>query len=399
MNHKMKKIIIILSLVLILNFNVFSINWKNSPSSCPTEYNFVSCTGGQKQCGIETGSVDAPFCFDMSNLNAPSSSTTSNTDVSNLYDGGYLVNCDATDGSAPFCDNSGNFWCDRNNECYSTKKRSTTCLGGSFGAYECGSCRSGYLDCDGDGNVCEIIAGQTPYKANSHYVSCNTFACNYGYADLNGDGSGNDSDGCEVQIGGSCGNNAVLDSQGNCGCAVGYTDCNGEGIEQTDGCEILSGSSCEIGGVIGTYDICSCQINNVDYGTSGTEYLWSGGNPFLWLKQLGSGDVFKFTDKNNVSFSMNETGVFYNGTVFGGGNITISNESVSEFNETKLNETIDIRTENKMDKIISINNSILIFNGVNGSVKNSPINITGSGNLTGIECLIFKNGGKICSFE
>jgi len=149
--------------------------WVDNPVNCPssnqTEFPGQNCAP-EDICGDSSGTAQ---CFDTSTISAPSSTATSNTDQdggSFGFDGGYLVNCFVTaDAEAPFCDNGGSFFCDRNSTCFSTQSRDTTCTANVFGQSTCGSCRSGFNDCNADGGVCEIQNGAS-CGTNAEFNGC-----------------------------------------------------------------------------------------------------------------------------------------------------------------------------------------------------------------------------------
>lgn len=267
-------------------------NWQCHPTDCPVEYNAVSCTGGKLQCGIDPS--DNPYCFDMNSLNAPGSNDTSNSGDTNQggCNAGFVVNCEATDASEPYCDNSGGLWCNRNTTCYGVGRKSV-CLADIWsnesGASGCGACRT-------DGN--------------------NFFYC---------DGDFQDGDGCEVRVGTSCGSGTgTVDvsetcfdaNNGNCTSSTrldcddddsdsDLTTCNG-----ANGCEILNGGACTLAGLTGTYAGCNCNISTSVFRT-GTfiEYSTNDTQNFLWGKDYGSGFLFNLTnDGFNLTVGANESG-------------------------------------------------------------------------------------------
>ena len=289
----------------ILLFSIGSVSaayYVDDPNSCPTTYVSQNCLGGERMCGYSASTV---YCYDMTLLSAPGSTATSNTNYANA-DGGYVVDCEGFDGSAPHCDNGGNFLCDRNSGCYSNN-RDTICAANKFaadvGAYTCGDCRSGYLDCDGSGTsvpsdgVCEVRIGVTSYSSNSVYNATCGAVCASGYLDINGDGTGSDGDGCEIQIGGSC----------------------------------------SVGALSGTYDSGGNCVVSKSYFETGTETSYSSNDPLLWGNQYGSGQLLNLTNKGtNASFAINNSGciVFPDGSTqceagsgSGSGNITGSGAS------------------------------------------------------------------------
>ena len=295
----MKKILMLMLGMIFLSLAfVSSTYYVGDPNSCPTDYQSQTCSGTDLVCGYSDG---VTYCYDNALLTAPgSSSTTTGTGGTNYAcsdsscDGGFVTDCYSYDGGEPQCDNGGDFLCDRDSTCYN-KHVQTTCTGGAFITSSCSAtCTTNYFECDG---------GTT------------------------------DADGCEIHTGDSCGSatgTIVYDqcysaSAGNCTSST-RLDCDnsdGDGNPTTcnvgNGCEILDGGSCSVGILAGSYNGCSgavgnCEIDAIEYGISGVKQIWSGLLPFLWFQQFGAGDVFNFSDSNNVTFKQNTTGLFYNGT-------------------------------------------------------------------------------------
>lgn len=274
--------------------------WVNDPNNCPTSAQSQTCSGSDVVCGLSGGIT---YCYNPASLNPPSSTASSETDYSGSYNGGYILDCYAYDGSAPYCDNNGNMWCDRSSSCYNVGRK-TICnankWSGQTGATSCGTCRTNYFYCDGsytDPNGCELHSGQ----------SCGFGTGTYAY-------------------------NQCVGSTGNCTRTGNNMDCDNDDGDNneltcnggTNGCEVVNGSSCSVGGLPGTIQGCSggaglCVISPQDIATTGEEVKWSGTNPMLWITQLGSGEVFNFTDSNGISFFMNTTGLFWNGSLVGSG--------------------------------------------------------------------------------
>ncbi|MCK5610431.1 hypothetical protein KAR91_51640, partial [Candidatus Pacearchaeota archaeon] len=264
-------------LVLVTGFTSAA-NWQSDPSNCPVEYNSVSCTGGDLQCGID-GASGGPYCYDMSSLVPPSSSASSSSLFSGSYNGGYLVNCEATDAGEPYCDNSESFWCNRDSSCDDVG-RETDCTADAWETFTCGSCQSDYNYCDGS------------------YV---------------------DGDGCEIAIGGDCGNDtgtyaSTCDgASGNCTATTNY-DCNDDDGDSNlatcngaDGCEISEGGACTVGSLSGTYSGCSCVVSKSTYET-GTfiEYLVDAASgSMLWFKNFGDGWLINATNNLGETWGVN----------------------------------------------------------------------------------------------
>jgi hypothetical protein len=290
----MRKIILIIGMVFLIN--LVSAIWVDDPLDCPVEYNFVSCTGGELQCGIEGGS--APYCYDMTLLDPPSTNEVSNagdTYQSGLG-GGFILDCEDTDSGEPYCDNDEELWCNRDNVCYSTRKRKTNCVADAWVSSTCDTCRTGYLNCTGD------IEEQT--------------------------------DSCEVQVGVSpCGDGANnnIDSNCDCVCDANYYDCDSSGAGAGTGCDTRHGGDCSAGDLDGTYScsvgaggcyrggtqyICNCVVTKSNFET-GTETPYSTSDALLWGSQYGSGYLINMTNGSEMMFGVNNSGcvVFPDGTV------------------------------------------------------------------------------------
>ncbi|MCK5356755.1 MAG: hypothetical protein KAJ48_00035, partial [Elusimicrobiales bacterium] len=249
--------------------------WVDDPANCPaideTNYPGQNCDD-EMICGDLSGIAQ---CYNTSFINAPTASTTSNTNYSSSYDGGYILNCFATDSSPdPYCNNNNGWWCDRDSECYDVN-RNTVCVEGQMASSTCGTCRSGYTFCDGsytDGDGCEINIGTTPYPSE---------------------------------------NNAHYHSNGTCApeCNSGYLDCDSDLGTSGTGCEVQDGASCTFLGLPGTIQGCAdCILDLVNFQT-GVEAKFSTTSPLLWGTQYGSGPLVEITNYNASTTG----GVFYVG--------------------------------------------------------------------------------------
>jgi len=324
----MKKIIYIIMFV-VMAYLAFGADpkWVNDPNDCPAtdagNFSGQDCSPDQI-CG-ESGS-DIAQCFDMSTLSAPSSSTLSTTDQDDgSFDGGYILNCFvASDSASPFCDNDGDFFCDRNSTCQTTQQRQTNCTASVFGKSTCGICRSGFFNCFGNINCESTSTSDCDGSANNHYTTstCDdqaaggTCVCDTNFYAC--DGSETDADGCEINTaatcntGGTYADDECIGSSGNCtatgnnrdcddsdsdadqltcgtsgngceieltvtannsnsiyqtcstfSCTATFNDCNGAGSgADADGCEIEDGTSCTVGALSGLYSGCSGSIGN-----------------------------------------------------------------------------------------------------------------------------------------
>lgn len=290
-----------IGLLLLLSLGVIgfvsSAYYVTDPNNCPTEYQSQTCSGSDVVCGYSGG---VTFCYDPSGINPPSvdieTSTTNYACSDTACDGGFVIDCYYYDGSAPHCDNGNTGFCDRSSACYNVHRK-TQCTKDVFVTSTCTTCISGYNYCDGsytDADGCEIQTGSTNCEAGAynHYNSS-----------------------CE------------------CECDTNYLDCDGGGANSTNGCEVHDGASCTVGSISGTYDGCTCVVDK-SYFETGTfiEYL-TGGDQYamLWFKNYGDNATINATDKNNVSFIVNETGVYWNGSKIGltGEGETDTNCSVS----------------------------------------------------------------------
>ena len=296
---KLNKLFLIVGTLVLFSLNLASSAvYVDDPLNCPSApYQSQNpVVSGEQVCGYDSGVV---YWYDMNLLSAPVGDTTVDSTNYGSVDGGYVLDCEAYDGSSPHCDNGGNFLCDRASACYNVN-RQTTCDGGSFGSYTCATCRSGYTYCDGDyqdADGCEVRIGVTSYSSNSVYNATCGAVCASGYLDINGDGTGSDGDGCEIQIGGSC----------------------------------------SVGALSGTYDSGGNCVVSKSYFETGTETSYSSNDPLLWGNQYGSGQLLNLTNKGtNASFAINNSGciVFPDGSTqceagsgSGSGNITGSGAS------------------------------------------------------------------------
>ena len=220
--------------------------WVTNPANCPTTYQSQTCTGTKVVCGY-TGGIT--YCSEPGVVIAPSSPGTSNTDISGSFNGGFLIDCYAYQGSTPHCMPA---LCDRNSTCYTTNQRDTTCSANVFGASTCGNCRSTYLNCSG--YACGTQIGVTTYtQPHTTYLTCNSGQC-----------------------------------------SSGYQNCTG--ALETEGCLIQTGvTSCTTGGSPGVYGAsCSCVAvaqsdiyTNTFTNAFGSNWLWGNqSNPNGWLMNL-----------------------------------------------------------------------------------------------------------------
>ncbi|MDD5055304.1 MAG: kelch repeat-containing protein [Candidatus Peribacteraceae bacterium] len=351
---------------LLAPYSALATYYVNDPAECPAS---SSSYPGQQCptniCGIDSGILQ---CYDTSTISSPLISATSNTQYTSGIGGGYIIDCfSSLDSAAPYCDNNGSAYCNRDDSCYSTQKRATTCTANQFGAYTCGDCRSGYQDCAGD-STCEVITGSTNYpgednsnygsscsvQCDSSYLDCNanlgsavdgceihvggtcgggtsyavygascngsegSCACSSGYLDCNGDltvSSGT----CEIQVGGSCGTHAVYGaacdgSSGSCACSSGYYDCDASGPDAGNGCEVQTSTTCTTSeGASGTYSGCTC-VPDVSNFQTGTRSIYATPGALFQGQNLGTGSLIDIANGNGGGF-----------TVFNSGSLQIGN--------------------------------------------------------------------------
>jgi hypothetical protein len=433
----MLQIRIFFGLFIFLFFISFTFaQWVDDPADCPDAYQSQSCPDTSRVCGSNAGIT---YCYEPSNLLPPSINytTSSNVDDGSFDTGGYLISCLSFDGTAPHCDNNGAFWCDASIYCSNTKFRETICLENTFGSAVCGDCLSGRQNCTSDvcnvvtgltncasgannnigagcicqcdagfvdcnlggvetGDGCEILLGVTTNNSHSHYVTCNTFACDTNWLDCNGTGDGTDIDGCEINIGGVCGISATYDNvcagtSGNCTCSSNYYDCDnddGDGNILTtnnlgSGCEIQGGSSCNIGGAQGTYIGCTCVPDKSNFET-GTLSAYFTSNPLLWGAQYGTGWLLNLTNgATDKTFGIdNETCI-----VFSDGSRQCSAGSGGEENIWD-NDTSQIFIKIGYPNFLNIFDFLFINKtnnkvGIGTSTPQNELNVIGDVNATG----------------
>ena len=327
----MKKISILIIGIFLINL-VSAAYWVDDPADCPTEYQAQTCSGSDVVCGYYGG---VTFCYNPNNINPPTSSKTSTIDYTTKFNGGYLIDCYAYDGSAPYCNNYGNAWCDRSSTCYNVH-RYTVCTANQFGQYSCGSCISNYFYCDGsytDADGCEIHAGDSCGAGTGTIQYGECYSSTQGnctrisdYLDCDNDDFDNNeitcngANGCEVNpytsscnvvSGFTSGNHNHLTDCSTCECDSGYLDCDGSGPGNGNGCEVQDGGSCSIGGLSGTYDGCTCVVDK-SYFETGTfiEYQTnSSQGGMLWFKDYnGNNWLINISNVNNDTWAVNSSG-------------------------------------------------------------------------------------------
>jgi len=308
-------------------------------------------------------------------MSAPASGQTSTTQYTASLTGGYIIDCFAQpeDAAEPFCDNSGNWLCNRDATCYANPvNKLTVCTGA--GTFSCGNCRSGYQTCDGNAADCEVLTNSTNYPtgANNHYIAACGVECDTNYLDCDGEGA-DATDGCEILNGGTCASHAVYNgcSAGNgvCQCSSGYNDCNSDLalLGAGNGCEIHTGDACTTGqGVSGTYSACTC-VPSKSYFETGTQSVYSTDDPLLWGQQVGTGQLMNFWNADEEIFSLT-----------GSGAMTLSGV------DSSLSTSGAILTEDN-----------LTLNGDNGAVDA----VLTFGNASGVQTLEFLNTAQMFQFS
>ncbi len=310
--------------------------WVSNPASCPSTYAGFgqSCPiPGEVICGVN-GSNNIE-CYNPASLTAPAASSTSivNQDTAGVnagtFNGGLLINCYAYDAAAPFCNNSGAYFCDRNSTCYTTNNRQTVCTENVFGAYTCGACRTNYYDCDGNAANCELLNGSacTGGTWNGPACSCTCDAANF-YFDKDGNNTSCEFGGPNV---GGLRYHYTSTATSSAVCNTNYLDCNSDLTEAninastTNGCEIQSLSACTTAyGSAGVYMGCNCVGSTMNFET-GTEAKYATDTPFLWGTQFGTGPLMKLIS-NNASTT---GGIFFIGN---GGEVGIGTSTTNPAN-------------------------------------------------------------------
>src|SRR3989339_658111 len=289
---KMKRIWWTIKFVLpmfLLTLVFFSINgekaisaparWEDDFNDCPqqdlTNFPGQNCLAGQGICGVDTTGVDLAQCYSKASMNYPTASTTSSTVYASGEDGGYVVNCYVDmDATAPYCDNSGTWWCNRDATC-NAQNRETECIGGGT-AFSCEDCYSGYYDCTGDA-TCEIRSGVT--------------ACPDAHGTYNT----------------TCG----------CNCSAYWYNCDGDA------------TTCEWGG-----PNCNCVVPT-SYFETGVMAEFATTSPLLWGYQYGTGPLMQFTSWGASStggiFYVGNDGKVGIGTSSPGSMLTVGMDSGNQF--------------------------------------------------------------------
>ena len=132
--------------------------WTTDPVNCDASYLTIDCPEGETICAYDGSKLK---CAVPATVNAalPSSAGTADNKLSSGT-GGYQVNCTK---NASICTPYSSLWeCKASTTC-AAKNLKTNCAGSAHTA-TCGTCLTGYLDCDGvgtgvDANGCEIQVG------------------------------------------------------------------------------------------------------------------------------------------------------------------------------------------------------------------------------------------------
>ncbi len=309
----MKILLIYVVIASLLAGSVLGANlYKTDPATCPVtddvNYPGQSCSPIYI-CGEVGGTAQ---CYDTTTLTPPVATVTSSTAYNSSLNGGYVVNCYGSDAASPYCDNSGSHWCNRDASCYSDN-RLTSCTGGSWYTFTCGTCVAGYTYCDGsyiDADGCEVDIDTTPYPGET---------------------------------------NAVYDSGCNPVCDSGYQDCDADIGTGGTGCEVTTGvTSCTTGaGGPGTYSA-GCVCTGVAQEHFITNTLAEGfGNYLLWGNQTNyKGWLVNLFNINGKNFSVSNESVAWadDFCVFGG-------DCLSEGAGGSSNISI-LQAENETDLVI-----------------------------------------------
>ena len=284
--------------------------WVQDASTCPAtdepNYPGQNCSP-DNICGDVAGTAQ---CYDTSLLTPPTSTTTETGTNNPGGSAGFWLNCYSTDAaSSPYCDNNGAWSCNYDSSCYSVN-RTTECNDTSS---DCGSCRTGYQECDGsitDGDGCEIRTNVSNCDALSGGTNENNqvngtcdCVCDSGYIDCNDDdGDADTSTGnCEIRTNVTnypTGTNNHYNSSCTASCDTGYLDCDSSGAGVGNGCEIEDGGLCFVGSLPGVYDAClGCAIDKSNFVT-GTKAEYSSMDPLLWGTQYGGGALMELINYN-----------------------------------------------------------------------------------------------------
>lgn len=304
-----------------------------------------TCNGGYIIDCFATADSGDPYC---DNNGAAWCDRNSSCRDSPVY---RRTNCTASMWSSSVCGlcRSGRYNCYGDTNCESTA--TSGCENGDNNNYDEATCDdatgggtcecdSGYGDCDaggeGSGNGCEVQFGVTdwPTGGNNHYDDCSTCGCDTNYEDCDASGCGG-GDGCEIHYNVACATNAQnLTGCTDCQCNNNYYDCDSDlsSYFGGNGCEVQDDSSCSIGVLPGTYNCyadgggscvdgiggssysCDCEVDDQDIATTGDLVLWSGGDPMLFMSQLGSGDGIFVNFSDSKIFNVNKTGAYWDGT-------------------------------------------------------------------------------------
>lgn len=160
---------------------------KSDPASCGTDAFSQTCVGGQFICGINPGN-NVVSCALPSSLTPPATSNPVESGTATAS-GGYMIDCQAFDAGAPYCNNNGQFVCYQNSTC-SNAGRQTVC---SFSNWttkssSCGNCKSTHTDCDATAVFDCRVRGTIANCATHDYcaqASTICTACNSGYTLIN----------------------------------------------------------------------------------------------------------------------------------------------------------------------------------------------------------------------
>lgn len=237
---------------------------NNKLTQC-TGFGASNCNGTACMAGFLDCNATQTDCEVQQNVTASSTG-------SNLH---YAATCNTWACNADFSDCNGNQTgsdgaCEIQNSTFCTANNSWA--GCSAGTGSC-SCDASYLNCDGNVHDCEINkfgTASTTHSNTTYGATCNATACSIGFSDCNGNSTGNDVNGCEIQNNSFCtADNSVFTGcsggTGSCSCSAGYSDCDGLGANVGNGCEIQNSNFCGINASWNSCSAgsgsCSCNVN------------------------------------------------------------------------------------------------------------------------------------------
>ncbi len=248
------------ALIILSTHTVMAVTgWTTDHSNCNLDYLSIYCSEDERICGFDGSFLSCAKPEDVNSVLPTSVGVADNKDY--VETGGYMVNCTR---NVSTCTPYTSLWeCKASSICVA-KNLKTNCAG-SVHTSSCGTCLTGYLDC-------------------------------------NGNGTGSDDDGCEIQVGGEC---------------------------------ITSG-------IAGTYaDTCDnsspvCSITGSEFKT-GIHSKMSTTNPLLWGTQYGIGDLVNIFKNEGNGFVIDNSGNV-------GINIAVPTQELDIIGDINLQNTISNNT-------------------------------------------------------